>query len=155
MSEVMNFAPGFGDHTVQKQFGRHNINGWGSDVPRVVGEVTACSDTNTVRIFLLRSDIGKKLGSGCLASFRQGGRMDEVDGIVSSDANIIAALGDLSELACIGCISGGAGGSTEELVGLLFDDCGGAEDIVGFWEEFDWVRRLSVVEVGDGHAACE
>ena len=81
--------------------------------------------------------------------------MDELDDVGPSDAIILAALGELSELACIGCISGGDGGSTEELVGLLFNACGGAEDIVGFWEEFDWVRRLSVVEVGDGHAACE
>ena len=57
--------------------------------------------------------------------------MDEVDDVGPSNAIILVALGELSELVCIGCISGGAGGSTDELVGLLFDAYGGAKDIVG------------------------
>ena len=55
---------------------------------------------------------------------------------------------------CIGCVLGGAGRYSEDLVEILLYACVRVEDGVGLWGEFDGVGRFFIGEVGDGHAAC-
>ena len=91
-----------GDYTVKEKFGFCHLGGWGADGFRIVDEVTACGDTDEMHLFFMQLDLGNKSGIGRLASCRQGGQVGEVYGVGTSSANVLAALGYLSKLACIG-----------------------------------------------------